>query len=80
MTIRTLAPLVLFGAILAGCSSNPGTKSEPVAVTGTVTFGDGKPVKDVTLNIFPNTSDQLPASAPSTQRCTPPRVDRSNEQ
>lgn len=54
--------LMTLTAFVVGCSSDPGTIGSSSEVTGKVTYADGKPVKDVRLNFFPNTSSQNPAS------------------
>lgn len=50
MRIAVLAG-ILFGVI--GCGMNPGQVADSVPVTGQVTFGDGKPVKEVLLSLQP---------------------------
>lgn len=47
--LKLLAAAALIG--LVGCA--PGTKPNPIQVKGEVTFADGKPVKDVVLNLQP---------------------------
>jgi hypothetical protein len=59
MTIRFASALALATALLVGCSSKPATKSDPVDVTLTVTLPNGQPAKDVTLNVFPTSSNQM---------------------
>jgi uncharacterized protein YcfL len=54
--------LAAFFIFLAGCSSSPPMKAEPVEVAGTVVFSDGKPVANVVLNIFPTTASQTQGS------------------
>jgi hypothetical protein len=59
---RQVAAFVL-AALAAGCSSAPPQKPDPVEVSGVVLLPNGQPAKDVTLNIFPTSSNQLPGTA-----------------
>lgn len=59
MRIRIAAALGLLAALLAGCSSTPPAKPDPVDVTATVTLPNGQPGKDLTLMILPTNADQM---------------------
>jgi hypothetical protein len=55
--------LLAIGLFVAGCSSAPKLRGdEKINVSGTVTFANGKPVKNVTLNFFPTDNAQFPVS------------------
>jgi hypothetical protein len=59
--MTTVRSTLLLGlAALAGCGYDPGTKPEPTAVRGQVTFADGKPVRNVRLSFNPTSGDQMP--------------------
>ncbi len=59
MIPRVLAVAAVAAVLVAGCSSNPPARSEPVEVSGVVLLPNGQPVKDVTLNFFPTSSAQV---------------------
>ena len=63
MTSRKLAMAGLFVALIAGCSSTPPQKAEPVTVSGTVLLPSGQPARDITVNFFPTSSDQIQGGA-----------------
>ena len=58
MLVRLVAILALFVPFVAGCSSAPPAKPQPVAVSGTVTLPNGQPATDVTINFLPTPADQ----------------------
>jgi len=58
MTPRVLAA-ALATALVAGCSSNPSPRTDPVDVSGVALLPSGQPVKDVTLNFYPTSSSQV---------------------
>jgi hypothetical protein len=59
MTVRYASALALVAALLAGCSSAPPAKPDPVDVSGVVLLPSGQPAKDTTVTFFPTTGDQL---------------------
>ena len=62
MTLRTTAALALLAGLLAGCSSAPPLKPEPVDVSGTVTLPNGRPATDLTVSFLPTESNQFQTS------------------
>jgi hypothetical protein len=54
-----IAATALLAALLVGCSSAPPARTEAVDVTVAVTLPNGQPAKDVTLNLFPTSSEQV---------------------
>lgn len=61
MSLRITAALALLAGLLAGCSSTPPQKAEPVDVSGTVTLPSGKPATDITVTFLPTSSSQIQA-------------------
>lgn len=53
------AGLGLCAALLAGCSSAPPNKPEPVDVTVTVTLPNGQPGGGLNLMLLPTSSEQM---------------------
>jgi hypothetical protein len=63
MTPWKAIPAGFLAALLAGCSTTPPLKPEPVAVNGTVLLPGGQPARDVVVNFLPTGSDQMQGAA-----------------
>jgi hypothetical protein len=59
MRTRLVASLGLCALLLAGCSSAPPNKPEPIEVTVTVTLPNGQPGRDLQLMMLPTSSEQM---------------------
>lgn len=52
--------LLCFMLILSGCDSNPGLRSEPVPIAGTLKLPGGASTKDLTIGFSPTQQDSRP--------------------
>jgi hypothetical protein len=59
MRTRLVAGLGLWAVLLAGCSSTPPAKTEPIEATVTVTLPNGQPGGGLALMMLPTSSDQI---------------------
>lgn len=59
MRTRFVAGLGLWAVLLAGCSSTPPNKPEPIEATVTVTLPNGQPGGNLNLLLLPTSADQI---------------------